>query len=128
MGTPWNGIARNKTPNKYSLKQIDKLNAELPERIKLIRRCGGIPQFYDQPVKRNDGAMFIIRRVRCKGGTCECGCNRQANSFLGDLHPHEKVWRGRGGRVSLDNSLMVLNECHERLQGRSPQLEWIKGE
>jgi len=127
MGSPRNGIKQNKRPNKYSLKQIDKLNAELPVRVKLIRRCGGTPIYYNQTVQHN-GTSFIIRRVRCKGGTCECGCNRQANSFLGDLHPHERLWRGRGGKVSLENSIMVLNECHERLQNRSPKLEWIKEE
>jgi hypothetical protein len=48
-------MKRGKTPNRYSLKKIDSLNEELPERIKLIERCGGQPEFYMQVYRRNDG-------------------------------------------------------------------------
>jgi hypothetical protein len=42
------------------------------------------------------------------------------------LSPHEKHTRGRGGELSLDNSIMVLNSCHRKLQNREPKLQWIK--
>ena len=61
----WNGIERHKPPNKYSLKRIDKLNAEVPARIALCKRCGGTPRFYNQAVNHN-GTSFIIRRVVCR--------------------------------------------------------------
>lgn len=47
---------------------------------------------------------------RC-GGVCEmCG----HNGYPFGLHPHEKVFRSRGGRMSLTNSVMLCNDCHGR--------------
>ena len=125
MGTKWNGLNRNKRPNYYSLKKIAEMCAELPVRVALIKRCGGTPRYYNMTV-HNNGTSYIVRRVRCVGGICECGCERETDFYTGDLHPHEILWRGRGGKMALDNSIMVLNKCHDRLQNRSPKLDWIK--
>lgn len=115
--------------NQYSLKKIDQLNAELPIRLELIKRCGGKPLPYNETAHHN-GTAFIIRRVRCLGGMCECGhrdCRKFAGRINGELEPHEKVPRGRGGKLSLDNTIMVLHACHIREQNREPKLNWIRG-
>lgn len=107
--------------NRYSLSRIRRLNEEVPERIKLIARCGGLPRFYTQFIKRNDGSQHEIKRVVCIGGTCElCG-------FHGDyLEPHEaNTKRSAGGKVSLENSLMVHRSCHNG-EHPGPQLKWLK--
>ena len=122
MGNKWNGLNRNKPPNRYSMRKIDALNAELPERIKLIERCGGTPYFYNEPVKRNDGGTYIIRRVLCIGGVCEiCGqpCRNGEH-----LEPHENPKRSQGGKVSLAQSLMCHRTCHMG-EHAQPELEWI---
>jgi len=117
-----NGLERRNPPNKYSLRRIDKLNAELPERLKLIIRCGGEPYFYNQFAKHN-GSTFIIRRVRCVGGVCEICHDPARDDEI--LEPHEDPERSAGGRVSLEQSVMCHRRCHPISK---PQLEWIKGE
>lgn len=53
----------------------------------------------------------------CKGGLCECGCNRPPDwKSIYRLEPHEKNHRGIGGKLSLGNTIMVRRDCHERLQ------------
>ena len=109
--------------NRYSLHRIEKLNAEVPERIKLIARCGGLPRFYTQFIKRNDGSQHEIKRVVCIGGVCEL-CKMHANGEI--LEPHEAITkRSAGGKVSLENSLMVHRSCHKD-QHSKPQLKWLK--
>lgn len=116
-------MKRSKRPNRYSLSKIRKLNDELPERIKLIERCGGKPQFYTETFKRNDGSVHKIKRVRCIGGRCEiCGELALNGEFL---EPHETPKRSAGGKVSLKDSVMCHRSCH-REQHSKPQLEWIR--
>ena len=67
--TKWNGINRNKPPNKYSLKKIGQLNGEVKARIALCKRAGGTPVISNELVKRNDKSIHIIQRVLCVGGT-----------------------------------------------------------
>lgn len=43
-------------------------------------------------------------------GCCEW-CGRPASQCLGGLHPHEKKMRSLGGRLSLENSVLVCNTC-----------------
>jgi len=45
---------------------------------------------------------------RCNG-LCE-GCHGLPD-FRG-LHPHEKLFRSHGGKMSLDNSIMICGKCH----------------
>jgi hypothetical protein len=125
LGTKWNGLNRNKRPAQISSRKIEKLNAEVEARIALAKRCGGKPIIRTTGINLKDG-IHLLTTVKCVGGTCECGCNRPANSQNGDLFPHEKLWRGRGGKLSLLNSIMVLNDCHRVLQNREPQLSWIR--
>lgn len=112
-------------PNHYSLKRIEKLNSEVQVRKQLAERCGGKPVVMPKRVYHNN-KRYILNLVFCLGGTCECGCGEKVAWDDCRLHPHEKLWRGRGGIISLENSIMVLNSCHEKLQNRSPRLQWIK--
>lgn len=116
---------RNKRPNIYSLKKIEKMNNEVQVRRDLAVRCGGRPVEITRNVYHS-GKPYNVTKVFCIGGTCECGCGQKVAGDECRLHPHEKLWRGRGGVVSLENSVMVLNSCHEKLQNRSPRLEWLK--
>lgn len=114
--------------NTYSLKRIAEKNAEAPIRIALCKRAGGTPITREVQVYHS-GQRYYFTKVECLGGICECnliGCPKYANNYNGQLHPHEKDPRGRGGKLSEENSLMVLNSCHRKLQGREPKLEWIK--
>jgi hypothetical protein len=114
--------------NQYSLKRIVSLNAETPIRIALCERAGGIPVSRQVKVYHN-GDKYSVTKVVCVGGKCECGqarCKIYANNANGQLEPHENPPRSKGTKVSLEHSIMVLRACHRRLQGREPQLEWIR--
>lgn len=48
---------------------------------------------------------------RCIGGICElCG---QSPNWIG-LHPHEDKFRSKGGKLALDNSVMLCDTCHKK--------------
>ncbi len=87
--------------NPISDKKREQMKAELAIRNKLCERAGGL--FV------TDGIHF-----RCIGGICE-EC-RRAPSWIG-LHPHERVFRSRGGRLSLSNSIMICDTCHKKMHG-----------
>lgn len=115
-------LKRSRHPNQYSLKRIEALNAEVPVRLKLIKRCGGVPHHYTQVV-HNNGQRYVIKRVACIGGVCEI-CHKPA--IYGErLEPHENPPRSKGTKVSLKYSKMCHRACH-RAQHSKPQLEWIK--
>ncbi len=105
------------THNLHTLseRKIAELNWEVEARKSLCYRAGGIPILRVSTVYLK-GVPFKLTTVKCQGGTCECGCNRPANW----LEPHEKVNRGRGGQLSLENTLMVTRQCHRRLQHSEP--------
>ena len=114
-------IKRQKPPNKYSLKKIAQINAEAPIRVKLAYRAHGIPIEHVEVYRRNDGTRHTIRRVRCINGRCEkCG------EFNHYLDYHEKHSRGRGGVLSMENSIVICRKCHKILQNREPRLSWVK--
>jgi 5-methylcytosine-specific restriction endonuclease McrA len=52
-------------------------------------------------------------------GNCEaCGCPVNEST----AHMHEKVHRGRGGEISLENSLFICAACHKWAhRARNPQ-------
>ena len=81
-----------------SKKREQQLKDELPIRRALCSRAGG---------------MFVTdgKVSRCIGGLCEL-C-KQPGNWLG-LHPHEKVFRSRLGKLSLENSVMVCDRCHKK--------------
>ncbi|MDD4876417.1 MAG: hypothetical protein PHQ86_04715 [Dehalococcoidales bacterium] len=111
--------------NNYSLKKIDEKNAEAPIRIALCKRAGGTPITREVQVYHS-GQRHTFTKVECLGGTCECGCGQRADNYTGGLSPHEKHSRGQGGKLSLENSIMVLNSCHSRLQRNEPM--WSKND
>jgi len=114
---------KRKSINRYSLKKIAELNAEAPIRRALCYRAHGIPIETVEVVYRN-GTKHTINRVKCINGRCECGfCGGE---FSPILHPHEKHSRGRGGKLSMENSLMVSDSHHAVLQNNLPK--WSKGE
>ena len=80
-----NEVEMKRSPiRKISDKKAEEIKAEVEIRRQLWDRCGG---------------------------WCEqCG----GNGYPFGLHPHEKVFRSRGGRMSLTNSVMLCNTCHGR--------------
>jgi hypothetical protein len=119
-------LKQKRPPNKYSLKKINQINAEAPIRKSLARRAHGTAIEYIERYRRNDGKIFKIHRVRCVNGICECGCNRPGRV----LDPHEKHSRGRGGLLTLLNTIMFRRDCHRsaKLDKRQVKLDWIKKE
>lgn len=65
--------------------------------------------------------------LRCRG-ICElCG---KPPDWRG-LHPHEKVFRSHGGKVSLENTVAACGRSHSKEHGikevdSKPQLKWIE--
>jgi len=96
--------------NPMSENYVHKLNSEVEERMKLCRRCGGLPVKQIRPIHFNNGKVIELTSVVCVGGMCEI-CGEPARGE--NLRPHEyKVSRGQGGKVSLDNSVMCHWRCH----------------
>lgn len=103
----------------YSLNKIAELDAETPIREQLCIRAHGTPRKWEQIVHR-DGKRFLIHRVTCLGAICECGCGE----FSRQVDPHEKHSRGQGGKLSLENSIMVKRSHHPIVQNSYPM--WSK--
>lgn len=91
-----------RTPiNKISMKRKAQLKDEIFIREQLCDRAGG--EFYSHK-------GYSI----CLGGLCElCG---KPPDFRG-LRPHEKKFRSRGGKLSMENSKMVCGKCHSSEHG-----------
>jgi len=52
--------------------------------------------------------------VERANGKCEkCG---NPPDWTG-LHPHEKIFRSRGGKLTLWNSIMLCGDCHDEKHG-----------
>ena len=94
-------LKRTKGINKESKKRKVEREDEIKIREQLCKRAGG--RFF------TDGVRF-----GCIGGVCE-RCN-SAPDFRG-LHPHEKVFKSHGGKLSLENSLMLCGKCHSKEHG-----------
>lgn len=112
-------LKRNKRLSPISGRYIDKRNSEILDRVKLCRRCGGQLQVKCLAYQIK-GETKVMVSVRCYNGDCEiCG-----NHVAGFLDPHEYILtRGKGGRVSVDNSKMVCRGCHNKETG---ELHWSK--
>ncbi len=117
----------NRKPiNRYSEAKIAELQAEAPIRIALCKRAGGTPMTREVQVYRN-GEKYTYTKVECIGGICECGlpdCPKHP-PYGQHLEPHELTHRSLGGKLSLQNSKMVIRACHNKLQNNSPM--WGKG-
>jgi len=93
--------------NPISNKRKAELVKEVEIRKDLCVRCCG----FWQPVAWFGGEII---GGQCIGGYCEI-CGQQAGNEL--LHPHEKHFKSRGGKVSLENSVMAHNSCQAKEHG-----------
>lgn len=80
-----------------------------------------------QVSKKKQRDNYRERKIRQQlatraNGRCEiCG---KLPDFTG-LHPHEKLSRARGGKMSLENSVMVCMSCHQKADHNDVRLEWF---
>lgn len=112
-----------KTPLRhYSERRVRQLNGEVTARILLCKRCGGTPIQNSRMVKVAGNHLIELTTILCLGGTCEV-CGKPAGDEC--MSPHEKTLKSRGGKVSLENSVMChWQPCHKREQGSEPM--WSK--
>jgi hypothetical protein len=69
---------------------------------------------YEYAVKCIRFELFIRSNGHCE----TCGAVVTHNSG----HMHEQQWRGKGGEISLENSLFICARCHQHEhKGRAPQ-------
>ena len=59
--------------------------------------------------------------LRCRGA-CE-KCTAPVNENSGEMH--EKKHRGKGGEISIDNSIFICRECHQH-EHRERNPRWSK--
>lgn len=71
---------------KISKKKAAEMRAEKPIRKKLFARADGC---------------------------CE-NCGKPEDMF--GLHPHEIVFRSAGGKLTMENSIILCNGCHDQAQ------------
>ncbi len=112
---------KRKPLNRYSEKKILEMQAEAPIRIELCKRAGGTPSVREVQIYRN-GQKYTYPKVVCIGGTCECVLPRCPKSppYGQHLEPHEKRHRSLGGKLTLENTIMVIRNCHRILQKNEP--------
>jgi hypothetical protein len=88
MGTPWNGLNRNKPPRKISKKKMLKLKEESKIKKDIRQSANGHCTIY--------------------------GLKPTAPTYRIEIH--EVVFRSAGGKVSHDNSVAICSLCHHLLQ------------
>ncbi len=89
-----------------ALRRVTQLNAEVPARIELCRRAGGMPMIKTNTLTVSDEVVELTTVV-CFGGKCEiCG----HDAYI--LEPREKISRGLDEAVSLKNSVMAHHHCY----------------
>lgn len=91
---------------------VELNDAGLPVRI--FRNQKSAHAFGSEWVAQWDRAIAVefIRRqlwLRCLG-ECEL-CGSVVTEFSG--HMHEKKWRGKGGEISLENSVFICPRTHD---------------
>lgn len=113
-------LKRGKRLNPMSKRKIDEVNGEYEARVQLCLRCGGNPITTSREIRLNDDSVYPLRTVTCIGGYCEvCGKPARYNQHL---HPHERVPRGRDGKLTLSNSIMCHDyPCHAQVQNNMPK-------
>ena len=119
-------LKRGKPINRYSLKKIAEINGEFETRLALCDRANGFAKIETQLVRRK-GVTHEIRRVTCLNGLCECGLKECGGKRYPVLEPHEKKTRAQGGKLSMENTIMVWRECHQILQGNVLKVTPMKG-
>ena len=116
------GLKSKKCLRHYSERRVRELNSQVSVRILLCKRCGGTPIQQSRMVEVAGKRMIGLNTVICLGGTCEI-CGKPARDE--GVSPHEKTPRGRGGKVSLENSVMChWQPCHRQEQKSEPM--WSK--
>jgi len=106
-------LKAHKPLNFYSLRRVIQLNNEVDTRIALCKRAGGKPCLYTRVIKFNNGTEMELTTIQCQNGYCE-ECGRFARA----LECHEKFERSKGGKVSLENSVILCHDCHRNKKGR----------
>jgi len=104
-------LKRGKPLNRYSLKRVAELNAELPVREKLCHQADGVPFYYDT-VATVSGKHVLIKHLACLHGICQ-KCGRR----MPQVDPHEEPFRSHGGKVSLKDSKMWCRDCQATRHG-----------
>ena len=66
-------------------------------------------QFITEVPRRYAVANIRHQLFLRSGGQCE---NCDANLTEKSGHMHERVWRGQGGDISLENSIFICFKCH----------------
>lgn len=106
----------------YSERRVRQLNDELSARILLCKRCGGTPIQQSRMVEVAGKHLVELNTIICLGGTCEV-CWQPAGDEC--MSPHGKTLKSRGGKVSLENSVMChWSPCHRQEQKSEPR--WSK--
>ena len=107
--------------NHYSEKKILEMQAEAPKRIELCKRAGGTPSVREVQIYRK-GQKYTYSKVECVGGLCECGLPDCPKSppYGQLLEPHEQQHRSLGGKLTLNNTILVTRNCHRILQKNEP--------
>jgi hypothetical protein len=75
--------------NPISTKKRKEIEAEKPIRAELTKRANGC---------------------------CE-QCGRPKEQSLGGLHPHEEIFRSKGGKMTATNSKLLCHVCHSAKHG-----------
>lgn len=75
--------------NKISKKKLKEIKNEQPIRKELAKRADG----------------------RCEQ------CGRLESQSIGGLHPHEEIFRSKGGKLSKSNSRLLCHVCHSKKHG-----------
>jgi len=90
---------------RISAKKQKQIETEYEIRVGLAERCGGIWV--------RTGKFW----GHCNGGYCELCGKAGGHMDFDRLYPHEKVFRSRGGKLSLENSVMCHNWCQAKEHG-----------
>ena len=106
-------LKRRKPLNRLSLGKIIDLNDQVETRKALCKRAGGTPQLKTRLIKLNNGTEIYLTTVTCTKGYCEeCG------KYAEVLDCHEICERSKGGKVSMENSVILCRPCHNKKKGR----------
>lgn len=97
-------LKAKKPLNRVSQKKLFEIKGELATRKALCERAGGTWVFEPS-----------LTGGYCKGGLCEY-CNSPPD--FRRLRPHEEIFRGHAGKLSMENSKMACGACHSQRHGR----------
>lgn len=93
--------------NPISEKKREQIKEELPIRKQLCERASGYWLYTSWAYGEETSGV-------CVNGLCE-KCHKPPD-WRG-LHPHEKVFRAQGGKLSLENSVMLCGKCSSAEHG-----------